>query len=121
MELAHALETVDIICVQFCLHENASFIVEDNIATSVEENDTQQKQQQYLRGVTRDIFNRAPIGTIMIVTDSVNTLFPILKHTAKEHGWTYMGDEEMRRSGKKLIFLGPKSFVMLERVSVKSL
>ena len=123
VELEKALQTVDIICVQFCLHENASFIVEDLEVVSVEEeedgNDTQQQQQQCLRGVTRDIFNRAPIGTIMIVTDSVNTLFPILKHTAKEHGWTYMGDEEMRRSGKKLIFLGPKSFVMLERVCEK--
>ena len=111
-DLAQALESVNIIAVQFCLHENASFLVED-YANGGDGNED--PKQQRLGGVMKDIFHHAPKGTTMIVTDSSNTLFPPLKSTANEYGWVYLGDEEMRKDGRKLSFLGPKSYVMLHR------
>ena len=113
-DLAQALETVDIICIQFCLHENASFIKE-----YAGKDDHEQQQRQRLRGIMRDIFNEARIGTKVIITDSAKTLFPLLKCTAKDCGWGYYGDEELRNSGRKLTFHGPKSYVILERLQVK--
>ena len=115
-DLGRALEVVDIICVQFCLHENASFIVKD--AENSEQDEQQQHNQRRICGVMGDIFEKAPIGTIMIVTDSANTLFPPLKTTAQSCGWKYLGDDEKRGSGTKLAYLGPKSFVMLERIKI---
>jgi len=102
-DLAKALEHVDIICIQFCLHENASFIKDDD------------HDQPHIRGFMHDIFKHAPLGTVMIITDSINTLFPLLKRTSNECGWRYLGDEEVRKSGKSLAFQGPKNYVMLER------
>ena len=104
IDLAQALEYVDIICIQFCLHENASFIVEDD-----------DHDQPRIRGIMHDIFEHSPMGTIMIITDSINALFPLLKRIAKEYGWRYLGDEEVRKSGKSLAFQGPKNYIMLER------
>ena len=104
-DLAQALEHVDIICIQFCLHENASFIV-------VEDDD---HDQPHIRGIMHDLFEHSAMGTVMIITDSVNTLFPLLKRTASEYGWRYLGDDEVRKSGKSLAFQGPKNYIMLER------
>ena len=103
-DLAQSLEHVNIICIQFCLHENASFIVEDD-----------DHDQPRIGGIMQDLFKHAPLGTVMIITDSVNTLFPLLKRIANEYGWKYRGDEEVRKSGKSLAFQGPKNYVMLER------
>ena len=114
-DLAQALESVNIICIQFCLHENASFLVED----CANRDDNEDPKQQRLGGVMKDIFHHAPKGTTMIVTDSSNTLFPPLKYTANDYGWVYLGDEEMRKDGRKLAFLGPKSYVMLYRIELK--
>jgi len=47
----------------------------------------------------QDIFKNAPVGTIIIIIDSFNTLFPLLKRTATDYGWRYLGDEEVRKSG----------------------
>ena len=103
IDLAQALEHVDVICIQFCLHENASFIKGDD------------HDQPRIRGVLLDIFKKSPVGTVMIITDSVNTLFPLLKRTANGYGWRYLGDEEVRKSEKSLAFQGPKNYIMLER------
>lgn len=103
-DLSQALEYADIICIQFCLHENASFIVEDD-----------DHAQPHIRGIMQDLFEHAPKGTIIIIIDSINTLFPLLKRTAGEYGWRYLGDEEVRKSGKSLAFKGPKNYIMLER------
>lgn len=84
--------------------QNASFIVEDD-----------DHDQPHIRGIMQDLFEHAPLGTVMIITDSVNTLFPLLKRTANEYDWRYLGDEEVRKSGKSLAFQGPKNYVMLER------
>jgi hypothetical protein len=107
-DLKHAVESAHIICAQFVLHENSSFILEDKEING--------KQQQRIGGTMKDIFAQASLGTIMICTDSANTLFPPLKETAKEYGWIYFGDEEQREKREKLTYLGPKSYVILERI-----
>ena len=108
-DLATAVETVDIICVQFVLHENSSFILNEGKGYP-EEGAT-------LSGAMQDIFDRSPLGCIMIVCDSSNALFPALKNTAKRYGWKYWGDDEQRGEGQKIGNLGPKSFVLLEKVA----
>ena len=109
-DLASAVESAHIICAQFVLHENSSFILVEGEGSS--------DGQQNLRigGTIRDIFARAKLGTIMICTDSANTLFPPLKATAAEYGWDFLGDEEQRKMSGKLMNMGPRSYVVLERV-----
>eukprot|EP00986_Skeletonema_menzelii_P001776 scaffold488_cov142-Skeletonema_menzelii.AAC.15 len=107
-QLRSSLHTVDIICLQFVLHENSSFLVKE-----VEIEGVYRKQ---INGVMRDILTMAPAGTIMIITDSANTLFPYLKDAANEHGWTHLcAEEQLRKEGKRRAYLGPKSFLILER------
>eukprot|EP00985_Skeletonema_marinoi_P027342 scaffold22316_cov97-Skeletonema_marinoi.AAC.2 len=107
-QLRSSLQTVDIIIAQFVLHENASFIAQD-----VEIDGVPQKQ---IVGVMRDILTMAPAGTIMIITDSANTLFPYLKDAANKNGWSYLcAEEQLREEGKRRAYLGPKSFLILER------
>ena len=107
-QLRSSLQTVDIICAQFVLHENTSFL-----APEVEIEGVHRKQ---IVGVMRDILTMAPVGTIMIITDSANTLFQYLKDAAKEHGWTYLcAEEQLRKEGKRRAYLGPNSFLILER------
>jgi hypothetical protein len=108
-DLATAVETVDIVCVQFVLHENSSFILNEEKGHP-EEGAT-------LSGAMQDIFERCPLGCTMIVCDSSNALFPALKNTAKRYGWKYWGDDEQRGEGQKIGNLGPKSFVLLEKVA----
>ena len=109
-DLATAVETVDIICVQFVLHENSSFILNEGCEYPGEDATT-------LSGAMQDIFERSPLGCIMIVCDSSNALFPALKNTATRYGWKYWGDDEQRGEGQKIGNLGPKSFVLLEKVA----
>jgi len=113
-QLRSSLPSVDIICAQFVLHENASFI-----AKEVEiEGGVRRKQ---IVGVMRDILVMAPVGTIMIITDSANTLFPCLKFAANENGWRYLcAEEQLREEGKRRAYLGPKSFLILERVGINN-
>ena len=109
--LRSSLKSVDIICAQFVLHENASFIAE--------EVEIDGKQQKQIVGVIRDILIVAPVNTIMIITDSANTLFPCLKEAARENGWRYLcAEEQLRQEGKRRAYLGPKSFLILERVNI---
>jgi len=107
-DLAKAVETVNIICVQFVLHENSSFILDEGSGCP-EEGAT-------LSGAMQDILERSPLGCTMIVCDSSNTLFPALKNTAKRYGWEFWGDDERRGEGQKIGNLGPRSFVLLEKV-----
>eukprot|EP00956_Cyclotella_meneghiniana_P040567 scaffold199301_cov33-Cyclotella_meneghiniana.AAC.1 len=100
-QLRSSLSSVDIICVQYVLHENASFIVND---------------QKHIVGVMRDVFVMAPVGTVMIITDSSNKLFRCLKDAADENGWAYLCSEELLGEGKRRAYLGPKSFLVLERL-----
>jgi hypothetical protein len=51
-------------------------------------------------------------GTFLICTDSSNTLWPALKTTAAAHGWEFLGDAEADHK----ISLGPKAFVVLEKM-----
>lgn len=100
--LRSSLSSVDIICVQYVLHENASFIVND---------------QKRIIGAMRDVLAVAPVGTIMIVTDSSNTLFGCLRDAARENGWEYLcAEEQLMEEGKRRAYLGPKSFLVLERI-----
>ena len=105
-DLACAIQTADIICAQFVLHENASCILKQDEDTIV--------------GAMKDILEQAPVGTIMICTDSANFLFPALKRTATKLGWTYLGDEERREKRETIAHLGPKSYVILEKAYMKN-
>jgi len=107
-QLRSSLQTVDIICAQFVLHENASFLAQEVEIDGV--------HQMQIVGVMKDIVTMAPAGTILIITDSTNTLFPYLKDAANQHGWTYLcAEEQLREQGKRRAYLGPKSFLILER------
>lgn len=105
-----AVESADIICAQFVLHENASFILE--------EVDEDGEIVQKICGAVRDILARAKVASFMICSDSANTLFPALKSTAREYGWSVFGEEEQRDGDDRIAYLGPKSFVMLERIAI---
>eukprot|EP00956_Cyclotella_meneghiniana_P038473 scaffold154831_cov36-Cyclotella_meneghiniana.AAC.2 len=102
-QLRSSLSSVGIICVQYVLHENAtSFIVND---------------ENQIIGVMRDLFIMAPVGTVMIITDSSNKLFGSLKDAANENGWTYLcAEEQLMEEGKRRAYLRPKSFLVLERI-----
>ena len=112
-DLANAIESADVICVSFVLHENASFILDEGHDFHGEDDFS---SEAILAGAMRDVFEQSPLGTIMVVMDSSNTLFPALKNTAKKHGWVFRGDDERRVEGQKIDNLGPKSFVLLERI-----
>lgn len=112
-DLVNAIENVDVICISFVLHENASFILDKGHASHWADDHS---SEAILVGAMRDIFERSPLGSIMVVMDSSNTLFPALKNTAKKYGWMFRGDDERRVEGQKIDNLGPKSFVLLERV-----
>lgn len=115
-QLRSSLQSVDIICAQFVLHENTSFISKE---VDIEVEGAHQKR---IVGVMRDILAMAPVSTIMIITDSANTLFPCLKDAANENGWRYLcAEEQLREEGKRRAYLGPKSFLILERVSINIL
>eukprot|EP00956_Cyclotella_meneghiniana_P020488 scaffold36302_cov34-Cyclotella_meneghiniana.AAC.2 len=101
-QLRSSLPSVDIICVQYVLHENASYLIND---------------QNQIIGVMKDVFVTAPVGTVMIITDSSNKLFRCLKDAAKENGWRYLcAEEQLMHEGKRRAYLGPKSFLVLERL-----
>jgi len=112
-DLAKAIENVDVICVSFVLHENASFVLDEGHDSHGEDD---LSSEAILAGAMRDVFEQSPLGTVMVVMDSSNTLFPALKNTAKKHGWMFQGDDERRVEGQKIDNLGPKSFVLLERI-----
>jgi hypothetical protein len=112
-QLRTSLQSVDLIIAQFVLHENASFIAKEVEIEGV--------RQMQIVGVVRDILAMAPVGTIMIITDSANTLFPCLKSAAKENGWKYLcAEEQLREEGKRRAYLGPKSFLILDRVRINN-
>ena len=105
-ELRMVLERTDIICLQYILHENSSLIAPDkNHSTS---------SNTMIRGVVYDLLKRANVGTFMVCTDSNNFVWPLLKASAEACGWIFVGDTE--KDGK--ITLGPKSFVILERIRI---
>jgi len=102
-----------VICVSFVLHENASFILDEDDTSHGEDGFS---SEVMLAGAMRDVFEQSPLGTIMVLMDSSNALVPALKKTAKKYGWIYWGDDERRLEGQKIDNLGPKSFVLLERI-----
>lgn len=89
------LSDVDIICLQYVMHENSSFISHDN--------------DSRIRGLVQGILIEAKEGTVMIFTDSVNFLWSKLRVTATEHSWVCFGSDDMIVRSKG----SPKSFVML--------
>jgi hypothetical protein len=100
--LREALELADLVVLQFVLHENAAFLLRDG--------------GDRVGGALGDLLAVAPVGTLVFCTDSANTLWPALRRTASERGWSCVGVEE-QRAGTGRIALGPKSFVMLERIA----
>mmetsp|Transcript_17864 Transcript_17864/g.29868 ORF Transcript_17864/g.29868 Transcript_17864/m.29868 type:complete len:443 (-) Transcript_17864:157-1485(-) len=91
----------DIFICQFVLHENASFLVDEETGLLV--------------GFVASVLESARIGAMLVCTDSGHTLWPALKDTARQHGWEFWSDDENAQSGRKIVF-GPKAFVILERV-----
>lgn len=97
-----SLLQTDIFMCSFVLHENASFLVDEETGL--------------LTGLVASVLQGAAVGASLVCTDSGNTLWPALKKTARLHGWEYWSDEENVQIGHKIMF-GPKTFVILERVS----
>jgi hypothetical protein len=104
-ELRNVLARTDIICLQYVLHENSSIIAPDKNHST---------PNNLIHGVVFDLLKRAKIGTFMICTDSNNFVWPVLKASAEACGWIFLGDAE--KAGK--VTLGPKSFVILERIRI---
>ena len=100
IDLSNSIMSVDIICFSFVIHENASSILSED------------QGDPLIRGATRDIMERAPIGTLMICMDSNNFCWSSLKATAKAFGWHVFG--ALERGSR--IKMGPKEFVVFRRV-----
>lgn len=94
------LRSADFIIFQFVLHENSSFL---------------QNKSGNVGGLVDSALKYAKIGAIMLCTDSTNTLWPSLEATAASYGWRYSSSE---LDVHKIAF-GPKSFVVLERLTLR--
>ena len=103
-DLRLAIEKADLIVAMFVLHENRSTILQGG------------PDEQRINGALKSIFERAQIGTMLICCDSANTLYPAMRAKALHSGWTVLGDEELRDQKKRLAYLGPKAFLIFERV-----
>jgi hypothetical protein len=100
--LLNTVLNTDVFICQFVLHENASFLVNEETGLLV--------------GFVASVLEGARRGAMLVCTDSGNTLWPALKKTATLHGWKYWSDSENAELGRKIVF-GPKAFVIMERVS----
>jgi len=115
--LNDALPNMDIISFQYILHENSRTLLpnyEKQSHAMPYEKDYQ--NIDFIRGAMFDILQRARVGAFILCTDSNNFVWPILKKTATVFGWNFVGDFEKEES----IALGPKSFVILERVKKRA-
>mmetsp|Transcript_681 Transcript_681/g.936 ORF Transcript_681/g.936 Transcript_681/m.936 type:complete len:434 (-) Transcript_681:79-1380(-) len=94
-----SLRSVDLIVFQFVLHENSYFLLD---------------KTGNICGLVDSALKYAKKGALMLCTDSTNTLWPALEKTAALYGWRYnsSGSEEHK------IAFGPKSFVVLERLTI---
>jgi hypothetical protein len=103
----HIMNTVsntDIFIFQFVLHENASYLVDEDTG--------------FIQGLVATVLQGACIGAFVVCTDSGNKLWPALKKTAFFYGWHFWSDTENAENGHKIMF-GPKAFVILERVGTE--
>ena len=100
VQIQQSLHAADIICVQYVVHENSSFVLH--------------KDDEYIRGLIRGILVESKLGTVIIFTDSGNFVWPKLRSTAIAFGWFCFGDNDKRSSGGD-VRQGPKSFIMLQR------
>ena len=105
-DLKLAIETADLIVAMFVLHENWSTILEDG------------PRGQRITGALQCIFERAQVGAMLICCDSANTLYPAMRAMALHLGWIVLGDKELRDQKKRLAYLGPKAFLIFERVRI---
>jgi hypothetical protein len=103
-KLCSTVRNTDIFVCQFVLHENASFLVDEDTGL--------------LTGFIASVLRGAALGASLICTDAGNTLWPALKKMASLHGWNFWSDAENAQVGHKIMLFGPKSYVMLERVCV---
>ena len=102
MVMRDTVYTTDIFIFQFVLHENASFLVADG-ATHI-------RDDCLLGG----ILQHAKIGSFVICTDSINTLWSVLRATGILWGWNIFSDVDSEN-----IMFGPKSFLMMHRVQLQ--
>jgi len=105
-DLRLAIETADLIVAMFVLHENRETILQGG------------PNGQRITGALKSIFERAQIGTMLICCDSANTMYPAMRAKALHSGWIVLGDKELREQMKRLAYLGPKAFLIFERVRI---
>jgi hypothetical protein len=53
----------------------------------------------------------AKVGALIVCTDSVHTMWPVLQATATLYGWTSMSNAQRHHN----IVMGPNSFLLMER------
>jgi len=97
--LLDAVAIVDIVVFQFVLHENAAHFAVRN--------------GRFVESVLNDVLETAKVGSFIMGIDSSHALWPILKNTALEYGWSCTNDQDLNP-----ILFGPKSFIILERECV---
>ena len=97
--LLDAVTIADIVVFQFVLHENAAHFAVRN--------------GRFVESVLNDVLETAKVGSFIMGIDSSHALWPILKNTALEYGWSCTNDQDLNP-----IQFGPKSFIILERECV---
>jgi hypothetical protein len=58
-----------------------------------------------------DMLRCAKVGALIVCTDSVHTMWPVLQATAALYGWTSMSNAQRHHN----IVMGPNSFLLMER------
>lgn len=61
-----------------------------------------------------DVLRCAKVGALIVCTDSVHTLWPVLQTTAAWYGWKSMSNAQRRHN----IVMGPNSFLLMERMNL---
>jgi hypothetical protein len=97
-----AVTNVDLFLFSFVLHENHSFLKNDDdvLVTT---------------GLLHEVLKTAKLGAIIICMDAGNIMWPSLSAAGSKLGWTYKiggGHESWR------VKMGPKSFLAMERTSL---
>jgi hypothetical protein len=105
--LALAIPNADLIVAQYVLHENASYLL-----TTIVNKKTLCPETSLM-----NVLQCAKIGAIMVCTDSIHTLWPIMQSAASELGWISQSNLDQDHP----IIMGPTSYLLLMRKSVSSI
>jgi Zinc knuckle len=110
--LASAIENADIIVAQYVLHENATYFMSERGENYNEPEDTTDNKTLCTKTSLVNILQCAKIGAIMVCTDSIHTLWPIIQSEASDLGWISQSNADQEHP----ILMGPASYLLLKRV-----